>query len=179
MRSFVILTFALALALAPAAAFAQTPPTQPPPTQPPTQPPAGQPPATQPPAETKPEPPKLTFTTSAGLLLVQVKPDQTATFEEMISKIKSGLAASTDESMKTQAASWKVYKSSDPAAGNVLYLVMIEPVTPNAEYSFLQVLHKTLTPEQQRDPATQEMYKRYAAAIATMNIVNINKVGGE
>jgi hypothetical protein len=175
MRSFVILTFALALALAPAAAFAQTPPTQPPPTQPP----AGQPPAEQPPAETKPEPPKLTFTTGAGLLLVQVKPDQTATFEEMISKIKSGLAASADESLKAQAASWKVYKSSDPAAGNVLYLVMIEPVTPNAEYSFLQVLHKTLTPEQQRDPATQEMYKRYAGAIATMNIVNINKVGGE
>ena len=170
MRSFVIVTFALAVALGPAAAFAQQPPTQPPPAQPP----AGQPPAEAP----KPEPPKLTFTTNSGALLVQVKPDQTAVFEEMMSKIKSGLSASTDPAMQAQAASWKLYKSADAAAGNALYVVLIDPATQNAEYSFLQALHKTLTPEQQRDPATQEMYKKYAASIVTMNILNMNKVGG-
>ena len=41
------------------------------------------------------------------MLLVQVKPDQTATFEEMIGKIKSGVASSTDPALKAQAGSWK------------------------------------------------------------------------
>ena len=83
---------ALALALLPAAAFAQNPPAQ--------QPPPTQPPAQQPPAETPAQPaaPKLTFSTPAGLLLVQIKPDQTAVFEEMVTKLKSNLAASTDTS---------------------------------------------------------------------------------
>jgi hypothetical protein len=172
MRSFVITTFALAVALAPAATFAQTPPQQPPAGQPP----AGQPPAAAAPAA--PAAPKLTFKTNAGLLLVQVKPDQTATFEEMFGKIKSGLAASSDADLKGQANSWHVYKSAEGMGGNALYVVTIDPVMPGNEYSFLQVLHKTLTPEQQRDPATAEMYTKYAAAIVTMNILNISPVGG-
>src|SRR4029079_2749306 len=97
MRSFVMLTFGLAVALAPAASFAQTqqPPTsqQPPATQQPqaTQAPA---PAAQPPAATAP---KVPFTTPAGILLVQIKPDQTAVFEEMVGKLKAGFASTTDE----------------------------------------------------------------------------------
>jgi len=75
MRSFVISVFALAVALAPAAAFAQgttgTATTQPPAGQPPAgQPPAGQPPAAAQPAV--PAGPKLAFKGPVGLLLVQV-----------------------------------------------------------------------------------------------------------
>jgi hypothetical protein len=172
MRSFVITTFALAVALAPAATFAQTS----------QQPPAGQPPAGQPPAATTtpaaPAVPKLTFKTNAGLLLVQVKPDQTATFEEMFQKIKSGLAASSDADLKAQASAWKIYKSAEGMAGNALYVLVVDPATAGNEYSFLEVLHKTLSPEQQRDPATAEMYKKYAGSIVTMNILNISPVGG-
>ena len=55
-----VIVSALALAMLPAAVFAQDPPAQ--------QPPAQQPPAQQAPAT--PEQPKLTFTGAAGLLLV-------------------------------------------------------------------------------------------------------------
>ena len=68
-RPFVISTSALALALLPAALFAQTPPAA----QTPAQPPA----AAQPAPRTSRLNPRLGFTTPAGLLLVQVKPDQT------------------------------------------------------------------------------------------------------
>lgn len=182
MRSFVTTTFALALALAPAAAFAQTTtPTQPPAGQAPAtqQPPAGaQPPAggQQPPAQ--PAAPKVGFKTNAGILLVQVKPDQTATFEEMMGKIKNGVGSSSDPAVKAQAGSWKWYKASEPANGNVLYLVMIEPATPGTEYQFLEVLNKTLTDDQKRDPTTQDMYKKYAGAIATMSMLNLTPEGG-
>ena len=173
MRAFVT-TFALALALAPAAAFAQatTTTTQQPP---PGQPPAGQPPAAAQPAA--PAAPKVGFTAPAGLLLVQVKPDQTATFEEMMGKIKAGVGNSTDPMVKAQAGSWKYYKASEPAAGNVMYIVVIDPAKADTEYQFLEVLNKTLTDEQKRDPATQEMYKKYAGAIVSMNKLNVTPIG--
>src|SRR5689334_19186573 len=104
MRSFAMTTFALVLAFAPAAAFAQ----QQPPTQPPAQPPAGQQPAAAQPAA--PAAPKLAIKGSAGVLFVQVKPDQTAVFEEMMGKLINGLANSSDPELKSQAASWHYYK---------------------------------------------------------------------
>src|SRR5262245_7948166 len=97
-RPFVISTGALALALLPALVSAQTPPAQPPA--------AGQAPA----AGT----PKLVFTSPAGALLVPIKPDQTAVFEEYAKKLKAGLAASTDATIKQQAAGMKIYKAAEP-----------------------------------------------------------------
>jgi hypothetical protein len=180
MRSSVTSMFALVLALAPAAAFAQTPPPpaqQPPTQQPPTQqPPAGQPPAAAQPAA--PAAPKVGFTAPAGLLLVQVKPDQTTAFEEMMEKIKKGVETAADPAVKAQAGSWHYYKATEPAGANVMYIVVINPAKPDTEYQFLEVLNKTLTDDQKRDPATQEMYKKYAGAIASMNKLNITPVGG-
>jgi hypothetical protein len=54
----------------------------------------------------------------------------------------------------------------------------VDPAVPGTEYSFLDVLNKTLTPDEQRDPATAEMYKKYAAAIAGLNKLNLTPVGG-
>jgi hypothetical protein len=172
MRSFVTSVFALAVVLAPAASFAQAA------AQPPAQPPAAQPPAAAaPPAA--PAGPKLGFKTPVGLLLVQVKADQTAVFEEMMGKIMTGVATSSDADTKSQAGTWKYYKASEPAAGgNIMYIVLIEPAKPNVEYQFLEVLNKTLTDEQKRDPATQAMYAKYAGAIAAMNMLNVTPGGG-
>src|SRR6187397_2480076 len=108
-RPLVSSTFALALALSPAVLFAQAAPAQQPPAQQPPaqQPPAQQPPTGQPPAAAapaQPAAPKLTFKTNSGILLVQVKPDQTAAFEEMIAKLRTGAAAATDEKLKQQAS---------------------------------------------------------------------------
>jgi hypothetical protein len=173
MRSFVTSTFALALALAPAAAFAQATTTT-------GQPPAGQqPPAAAAAAPAAPAAPKVGFTAPAGLLLVQVKPDQTSVFEEMMGKIQTGVSNSADPTVKAQAGSWHYYKAAEPAAGNVMYIVLINPAKPDTEYQFLEVLNRTLTDEQKRDPATQDMYKRYAAAIVSMNKLNVTPVGGQ
>lgn len=168
-----VIVSALALALLPAAAFAQEPPPQQPPTQ---QPPAQTQPAA-PATPAQPTEPKVGFKTPAGMLLVQIKPDQTAAFEEMMAKMKPALDASTDPALKAQA-SFKVYKSAEASGGNALYVVVFDPATPGAEYSFLDMFNKTLTPEQQRDPATVEMFKRWAGAFAGMNILNLSPVGG-
>lgn len=186
MRRPLIPTVGLALALVPAMLFAQAAPPAQQPTSPPTsQPPAGQPPAGQPPAGEQPagqqpaeaaKAPKLTFKNNAGMLLVQVKPDQTAAFEEMITRLKSSSAASTDPQVKQQAQV-KAYKSAEPGpGGNVFYIMLYDPATPGVEYNWLDVINKTLTPEQQRDPATREAYTRYAGSVATMNILNLTEI---
>lgn len=179
-RPFVISTGALALALLPALMSAQTPPAQTPPTQtPPTQtPPTQTPPATTTPATQNPaqpaaqgekppaEPPKVPFTTPAGALLVQIKPDQTAVFEEMVGKLRAGLDKTTDATLKEQASGLRVFKATEPFGENALYLVMIQPAVPSSEYELFAMLQKTMTPEELRAPETAEMWKRYAAAFA-------------
>jgi hypothetical protein len=165
-----VIVTALALAVLPVAAFAQTPPTQPPAQQPPAQ--------TAPAAPAQPAAPQVSFKSAAGILLVQIKADQTAAFEDMMAKLKPALTASSDAALKQQA-SFKVYKSTDPSpSGNALYVVVFDPATPGVEYSFLAMFNKTLTPEQQRDPATVESFKTWAASFAGMNILNLTPVGG-
>ena len=166
-RPFVISTGALALALLPAAVFAQTPAAP----QTPAQPPAAAAPAT-------PSEPKLGFTTPAGILLVQIKTDQTAAFEELNSKLKAALATTTDPALKAQGTAWKVYKSAEGMQGNALYVVVIDPASAGTKYNPIDVLFKTMTDEQKRAPETQEMFKRYAAAFAGVNKLNITPVGG-
>ena len=100
----------LMVALAPAALFAQTP----------AQTPAAPPAAAQPPGA-----PKLGFTTEAGLLLVQIKGDQTAVFEDLVAKLKAGAAKAEDATVKQQLSNVKVYKTAEGAAGgNALYVVL-------------------------------------------------------
>ena len=157
-RPFVTLNFALAAALAPALCFAQAAPA----------PAAQQPPAqgAAPAAPATPATPKLAFTTPAGLLLVQIKPDQTAVFEEMMGKLKTGLASTTDATLKQQASGLKVYKATEPFGANALYVVTMEPTVPASEYELFAMLQKTMTPDQLRAPETAEMWKKYAAAFA-------------
>ncbi|MBA3640637.1 MAG: hypothetical protein M3541_12500 [Acidobacteriota bacterium] len=162
-----VIVSALALALLPAAVFAQDPPVQ-------------QPPVTAAPAAPEqPTAPKMTFTGQAGLLLVPIKPDQTAAFEEMAAKLKSSLAASTDETLKAAATAFKFYKASEPMGPNALYVVIVDPAVVNTEYDFFMLINKSLTPDQQRDPANVEAFKRWAGAFAAgPNRLNLTPLGG-
>ncbi len=196
-RPFVTFNFAIAAVLAPALGFAQAAtPAQPTTQQPATggqstgQPSSGQPapgqPAAQQPATdaagqaaATPAALKLAFTTPAGLLLVQIKPDQTAVFEEMIGKLKTGLLSTADATLKQQASGLKVYKATEPFGQNALYVVTMEPTVPSSEYELFAMLQKTMTPEQLRAPETAAMWKRYADAFAAgLSKLSLTPIGG-
>ncbi len=144
-RSFVMSMLACALALAPALVYAQDPAAA---------------------APAKPAPPKVPFTTPAGMLLVQIKPDQTAVFEEMLGKINAGLAKTEDATLKQLASGLKIYKSSEPFVQNALYVVFAEPTVPNAEYDLFDMLYKTMTDEEKRAEGFKDMWAKYVAAFA-------------
>jgi hypothetical protein len=156
MRAFVITTFALLVALVPAAALAQD--------------------AAAPAAAA----PKVPFTTPAGILLVSIKPDKTAVFEEIVGKLKAGAAKVADETLKKQLTGLKFYKVTEPAPGPAtLYVVLVEPSVPAGEYELFSMLQKTMTPDELRAPEAADMWKRYADAfVSGMNKLSLTAVGG-
>ena len=172
MRSCVISALAFAVVLVPAATFAQATTTG--------QPPAGQPPAGQTAEQpAAPAAPKVAFTTPAGILLVPIKPDKTAVFEEMAAKLKAGIAKTQDATIQKQASGIKIYKSSEPFGPNALYVVVVDPAVAASEYDLFQMLSKTMTPDELRAPETAEMWKRYADAFAAgLSKLSLTQLGG-
>jgi hypothetical protein len=112
------------------------------------------------------------FASDAGMVLNFIKPDKTADFESVIGKLKEALHKSEKPERKQQAASWKVFKSPDPAAGgNVLYVFMIDPSVKGADYTVSTILAEAFPTE------VQALYKQYAEAYASgQNFVNLSLV---
>ncbi len=163
-RPLITTISALMIAVAPVALFAQTPAAQAP----------AQPPAAQPTSG-----PKLGFTTEAGLLLIQIKKDQTTTFEEMVSKIRAGAAKSSDEGLKKAISGWKVFKASEDMAGNALYVILVDPANKEGEYELFSLLQKGLTPEELRAEETVAFFKKLQGAFAApYNKLNLTPLAG-
>ena len=113
-----------------------------------------------------------TFAGDAGMVLNFIKPDKTADFEAVVAKLKEALQKSAKPERKQQAASWKVFKSPDPAAGgNVLYVFVIDPSVKGADYTVSNILAEAFPTE------VQALYKQYAEAYASgQNFVNLSLV---
>jgi hypothetical protein len=139
----VFLGLSLILGSAPIASAQQTPPAQQPPT-------AGQPPAAgQQPAAPAPTKEEATFTTPAGLLLVQIKPDKTQAYETMLAKLKDALAKSEKPERKAMAKGWKIYKASEQNGGNVLYVHVVEAAAPGDYSNPLLIINEVFPTEAQ------------------------------
>jgi hypothetical protein len=112
------------------------------------------------------------FASDAGMVLNFIKPDKTADFEAVMGKLKEALSKSEKPERRQQAASWKVFKSPDPAAGgNVLYVFMIDPAVKGADYTVSTILAEAFPTE------VQALYKQYAEAYASgQNFVNLSLV---
>ena len=143
MRASVITTFALAVALVPAAAFAQATTAQ--------QPPAAQkPPAAAAPAPTEP---KVPFTTPAGILLVQIKPDKTADLRRDGRQVEGRFCEDgrTRLSRSRRPASRSTRRPSR-SAQHALCRVAQSPTAPNSEDQLFNMLSTTMSPDEKRDP---------------------------
>jgi hypothetical protein len=119
---------------------------------------AAQAPAAQPPQAA----PKLTFTGDVALWTVAIKPDKTAAFEQVMSRVREALSKSADPARQRQAAGWKVMKIDKPLPdGNVAYVHVINPVVAGADYTVMQILYDAFPEERQ---ALYELYRDAFAA---------------
>jgi hypothetical protein len=117
-------------------------------------------------------PPARVFASDAGMVLNFIKADKTGDFETVIAKLKEALQKSDKPERKQQAASWKVFKSADPAQNNqVLYVFVIDPPVKGADYTVSTILNEGFPQE------VQALYKQYAEAYATgQNFLNLSLV---
>jgi hypothetical protein len=84
----------------------------------------------------------LTFTTPAAALLASIKPDKVADYESLLVSFVDALKKSPDPAHQQMAASLRVYRATEPAPGgaNTLYVLVIDPVVPEADYSWQALL---------------------------------------
>jgi hypothetical protein len=159
MRRFSAAVVAIALMLLAPYTHAQQPATPQPAQQPATQPPAQQ------------APPKLTFEGDTALWTVAIKPDKTADFEKIVSKLHEGLSKSDKPERKQQATGWKVMKLAKPLPdGNIGYVHIINPVVPGADYTVMQALYDMFPEERQ---ALYEAYRGAFAANLSLAVGNM------
>jgi len=111
------------------------------------------------------------FASDGGIVLNFIKPDKTADFEMVISKLKEALSKSDKPERKEQAQGWKIFKSPDPAGQNVLYVFVIYPSAKSADYQVSNIIAEAFPTE------ANDILKKYAESYAQgMNIVNLSLI---
>jgi hypothetical protein len=113
------------------------------------------------------------FGSNTGLVLNFIKADKTADFEAVVAKLKEALQASANPQRKEQAASWRVYKSPEAAAGGaVLYVYIIDPAIKGADYSVSTILAEAFKADE-----LTALIKQYGESYASgQNFVNLSLV---
>jgi hypothetical protein len=89
-----------------------------------------------------------------------------------MAKLKEALAKSEKPERKKQAASWKVFKGVEPAAGgNVLYVFFIDPAVKDVDYTVSTILSEAFPTE------VNDLFKKYADSYASgQNFLNLSVV---
>ena len=103
----------------------------------------------------------LTFDGDAALWSIAIKPDKTADFEQVMSKVREALMKSEKPERKQQAAGWRVVKGVTAMKdGNIVYTHVIHPVVKGADYTIMAILYEVFT-----DPGEQRnLYELYRGA---------------
>jgi hypothetical protein len=94
--------------------------------------------------------PTLVFQNDAGLIIFYVKPDKTADFEELMTKLKDGLTKMEAPEAKQMLAGMKLFKTPVAAGATVAsYVLFADPIVKNTEYWLLSLLYKAYPAEAQ------------------------------
>jgi TonB family protein len=117
--------------------------------------------------------PRLGFTGDAGMLLVQIKPDQVQTFEAFVARLARGLRTTIDPVLARQASGYSIYRADEPYSGNALYAVVANPVVPNADYDLFSMMQKALRPDELSAPSMADTWKQWQNAFAGINKLNL------
>jgi hypothetical protein len=125
---------------------------------------AAQEPAAQPAAEEKPV---LPLEGDAVVMTVLIKPDKTADFEHVLTRLKEALQKSEKPERKQQAAGWKIFKSTQQVQGNAAYIFVIDPVVKGQEYDISRLINEVFPTE------VQELFAKYKDAFAGRAISNL------
>jgi hypothetical protein len=128
------------------------------------QPPAPQLPAApgQPAAPPPAVPASRRFTSDAGMVISTIKADKIADFEAVMTRVKEGLAKSTNPQRKQMALSWRVFKALESGPGGVVvYVWFIDPPVKDIEYVVTDILKEAFPNE------AQDLWSKYQACFTS------------
>jgi hypothetical protein len=126
--------------------------------------------AQEPAAAQEPAKPVLPLEGDAVVITMLIKPDKTADFESVLAKYKEALAKSDKPARKQQLDGIKIFKSTQAAQGNAVYIMYVDPVVKSEEYDISHVIAEVFPTE------VQEIFVKYKDSFAGRAITPLNKV---
>ena len=117
------------------------------------------------------DPAAATFTSDAGLLVVSVKPDKTADYEEAIRALQDALAKASGEKHREIAKGWRVFKATDlDAKANAVYVHLLQPAVKGVDYDPVKILSEAFPTE------VNALYEKLKGAYAALNKAGLTKL---
>jgi hypothetical protein len=111
--------------------------------------------AQQAPPAPEPDKPVFTLNGDAATITMLIKADKTNDFEMVLDKLKEALRHSDKPERRAQAAGWRVFKSTQMAQGNAVYIMRIDPVVKGQEYDITRLIAEAFPVE------VQELFQKY------------------
>jgi hypothetical protein len=106
--------------------------------------------------------PARTFSAPAGLLFNTVRPERVDDFEKVLGYLQAAMEKSADARVREQARGWRLFKAAEPGPnGTVLYVFLIDPAVPGADYGLGPILAEAYPDAAQ----LQEIWKLYTGAV--------------
>ena len=110
------------------------------------------------------------FTSPSGLVFNQVRPDKTADFEQVATRLRAALRTSTDGTRRKQGEGLKIYKAEEPYNGLTLYVFVLDPAVPSADYSIMRILAEAYPAD------VQDLYAKLQGACVSQAFWNMTPV---
>lgn len=99
------------------------------------------------------------FPAGAGMLFFHVRPEKTADFDAVASRINASLEQAQDPVRRQQSAGWRIYKSAEAAAEAVVYIFVFDPAVAGADYDPVKLLGEAAPAE------SQALYERLKSSV--------------
>jgi hypothetical protein len=115
-----------------------------------------------------------TFSGGCGLLFHPVRPERVADFESFLAYVRAALAKSTNPRVRSQAKGWRFLKAAEAGPNGVaLYVFLIDPAVPSAEYALGPILAEVYT-----DPSQlSEIWSLYTSSVTSGgSLLNLSAV---
>jgi hypothetical protein len=107
-------------------------------------------------------PQKTTYTGDMVIAAYAINSDKIVEYDQVIATLKDSLMKSTRPEARQQLAGWRIMKNAAAQPdGSALYVHVISPVVPDADYSITNLVYEVVTDPMER----LEFYNTYRAAL--------------
>jgi hypothetical protein len=110
------------------------------------------------------------FPSGAGMLFFYVRPDRTADFESVLSRLNEALDTAPDAVRKQQAAGWRIFNSAEQTREAVIYVFALDPAAATADYDPVKLLADVLPGE------AQALYDKLKSSIIRVERMGLQKL---